>query len=74
MDWINVKDKLPDKYKEVIICSDTKSVKSAIHLGDNKWSTFLQVVYWMPMPSAPNMSIDESVEQPKKKRGRPKKI
>jgi hypothetical protein len=74
MDWINIADKQPDEYKEVIICSDEGKVKSAIYVGNGKWNTFLKVTYWMPMPEAPVMTNEEvSVEPVKKKRGRPKK-
>ena len=74
MDWINIKDKQPELYKEVIICSNDGRVKSAICVGNNKWNTFLEVAYWMPFPEAPNGLSVEVVEQPvKKKRGRPKK-
>ena len=71
MTWINAKTQPPDKYKEVIICSDTKAVKSAMYLGDGKWNTFLQVVLWQPFPEAPD-DIDLYNEIPKR-RGRPKK-
>lgn len=74
MDWININDKLPERYKEVIICSDTGVVKSAIYIGNNKFTTYLQVAYWMPMPEAPKIETVEIKEEPvKKKRGRPKK-
>lgn len=78
MEWIKISDKEPEKYKEVIICSDTGIVKSATYMGNLKWTTYNQVVFWMPMPDAPN-DFDEKeetpvVEQTKKKRGRPKKV
>lgn len=72
MDWINVNDQLPEKYKEVIICSNTKNVKTAIYLGDGKWSTFLTVVLWQPYPEVPD-ELEVLVDTPKK-RGRPKKV
>lgn len=78
MEWIKISEKEPMKYEEVIICSDTGIVKSATYMGNLKWTTYNQVVFWMPMPDAPN-DFDEKeetpvVEQPKKKRGRPKKV
>lgn len=74
MDWININDKWPDKYQNVIICSDTGVVKSAMCLGNKKFATYLQVVYWMPMPEAPKFKVEEIEDKPeKKKRGRPKK-
>lgn len=74
MDWININDKKPDPYQEVIICSDAGRVKSAIYMRDGKWSTFLNVAMWMPMPTPPVMNNDNPIEAPKKKRGRPKKV
>ena len=75
MDWINVNDRLPEKYQDVIICSDTGVVKSAMHMGNAKFSTYLRIIYWMPMPEAPKIENQEMIEeaQPKKRRGRPKK-
>lgn len=74
MDWININDKQPSPYQEVIICSDEGRVKSAIYMKDGKWSTFVKVIYWMPMPEAPDMESKDPVEAPKNKRGRPKKV
>ena len=74
MDWININDKWPEKYQDVIICSDTGVVKSAMYLGNKKFATYLKVVYWMPMPEAPKFEVEEIEDKPaKKKRGRPKK-
>lgn len=75
MEWISVNDKMPEKYEEVIIYSDSGVVKSAIYMNDNKWNTYLQVKYWMPMPKPPKIEDEIAEEQPiKKKRGRPKKV
>ena len=78
MEWIKISDKEPEKYKEVIICSDTGIVKSATYMGNLKWTTYNQVVFWMPMPDAPKDLVKKEeepvIEQPKKKRGRPKKV
>ena len=73
-DWININDKWPEKYQEVIICTNEGIVKSSLHMGNAKFSTYLQVAYWMPMPEAPKIESQEMIEetQPKKKRGRPK--
>ena len=72
MDWININDKTPNMYQEVIIASSEGRVKAAIYLGNGKWNTFLQITHWMPMPKAP--SVEKAViEENKKKRGRPKK-
>lgn len=74
MDWININDKWPEKYQDVIICSNTGVVKSAMYLGNKKFATYLKVVYWMNMPEAPKIETVEIEDKPvKKKRGRPKK-
>lgn len=75
MDWININDKWPEKYQDVIICTNEGIVKSALHMGNAKFSTYLQVAYWMPYPDAPKIESTKIIEevQPKKKRGRPKK-
>ena len=47
-------------------------------MGNLKWTTYNQVVFWMPMPDAPKDLVKKEeepvIEQPKKKRGRPKKV
>ena len=74
MGWININDKWPEKYQDVIICTNEGIVKSALHMGNAKFNTYLQVVYWMPMPEAPKIEAEEIEDKPeKKKRGRPKK-
>ena len=71
MDWININDCLPEKYQDVIVCTDTGRVKTALHMGNGKFDTYMKVLYWMDMPEAPKMEVAE--EPVKKKRGRPKK-
>ena len=76
MDWINIKDKQPNPFQEVIICSSDGHVKSAIYMNNLKWSTFVEVSYWQPFPNPPdtlNETNEAPVEPVKKKRGRPKK-
>ena len=75
MDWIDINDKLPIKYEEVIVCSRDCTVKSAVYLDNGKWTTYLPVTHWMPYPEPPEqLPSDEPVVEPvKKKRGRPKK-
>jgi len=72
MEWINVKTEQPQKYQNVIICSNDGKVKSAIYLGDNKYNTYFNVVYWQPFPEAPE-DIETDDAEPVKKRGRKKK-
>lgn len=74
MDWININDRLPQQYVEVIVCSNEGRVRAAIYMGGGKWNTFLPVVYWMPMPTPPDGLVESPVEEPKKKRGRKKKV
>lgn len=74
MDWININDKWPEKYQDVIICTNEGIVKSALHMGNAKFNTYLQVVYWMQMPEAPKFEVEEIEDKPEKKKcGRPKK-
>lgn len=74
MDWININDHLPEKYQDVIVCTDTGRVKAALHMGNGKFDTYMKVLYWMPMPEAPKIeTVEIKEEQAKKKRGRPKK-
>ena len=74
MEWINISKGEPKKYEEVIICTDTGKVKSAIYFGNAKWSTYMPVVLWMSMPEAPVefLTKNEETEPIKKKRGRRK--
>ena len=73
MDWISVKDRLPNKYCEVIIASDDGAVKSAVYMSNGKWNTFLNVTHWMEYPEAPEVDVVIE-EEPVKKRGRKKKV
>jgi hypothetical protein len=74
MDWISVKDRLPDKFKEVIVATEGGRVKSAIYAGDDKWNTFLNITHWMEYPEAPEVDVVVDVEEPVNKRGRKKKV
>ena len=77
MDWIKFdNDNLPDKYEEVIVATINGTVKAAIHNGNGKFSTYLEITHWMHMPEAPATEYKdpEIADAPvKKKRGRPKK-
>ena len=75
MDWISVRDRLPDKFKEVIVATEEGRVKSAIYAGGDKWNTFLNITHWMEFPEAPEIVVEDDIEEePVKKRGRKKKI
>ena len=71
--WIHINEQSPDKYQEVIICSDEDRVKSAMYLGNGKWSTYLTVEYWQPFPEAPKRENVTTETEAPKKRGRKKK-
>lgn len=78
MNWINVNEKLPTKYAEVIVCSRDGAVKSAVYLDNGKWTTYIPVTHWMSYPEPPVIENEDKkeekpVEPVKKKRGRPKK-
>lgn len=75
MEWIKVGDKEPDKYQNVLICTDDEIVKAVTYMGAGKWSTYCKVIGWMPYPAPMKVEPEESksaTEQPKK-RGRKKK-
>ena len=75
MDWININDKMPEKYQEILVCSNEGRVKAATYMGGGKWSTYLPIVYWAPFPAPPDGLVETPIEEPKKKRrGRPKKV
>lgn len=71
MEWKKITEEEPQKFEEVIICSDTGKVKPATYFGGYKWSTYLQVVLWTPMPEAP-AEIGKHNKPEQKKRGRKK--
>lgn len=74
MDWININDKQPELYQEVIVTSSDGRVKSSKYMGNFRWSTYTPILYWMPFPESPAITRDIIVEVPKKRRGRPRKI
>jgi hypothetical protein len=54
MEWISVKDRLPEQYDEVLI-SDGKTVTHS-YFQDGSFvgrEIAIEVTYWMPLPSAP---------------------
>lgn len=73
MEWINAITDPPKTYQEVIVCSDEGIVKSAIYIGNNKWNTFLNIVFWQPFPEAPE-DLNKDNASTVKKRGRKKKV
>ena len=75
MDWISVKDRLPNNFNEVIVATDDGRVKSAVYMSNGKWNTFLNITHWMEYPEAPEVDVvDGTEEEPIKKRGRKKEV
>lgn len=58
MEWIKVSEKEPDKYEEVIICTETGVVKSATYMGVSKWTTYNKVVFLDANAKSPEGSCE----------------
>ena len=75
MEWIKVTDKEPDKYQDVLVCTEDFKVKAVMYMGAGKWSTYCKIIGWMPFPEpmkeVPEESKDAAVQP--KRRGRKKK-
>jgi Protein of unknown function (DUF551) len=59
MEWISIKDHLPDKKQEVI-CFDGKEVFSGVEYSEKygfEWMDYgyspINITHWMPLPKAP---------------------
>lgn len=74
MDWISVKDRLPNNFNEVIVATDDGIVKSAMYMSNGKWNTFLNITHWMEYPEAPEVDAVDEEDEPIKRRGRKKKV
>ena len=74
--WNKLPEQEPQKYKEVIVALDDGKVKTAVYMGNSKWSTYCTVVMWTDMPASPIQPCEhkEAEEPVKKKRGRKKKV
>ena len=64
MDWISIKDKLPEVNKEVIVCAEdntywwgiiTDSGNFYVRYGDG-WAGKI-VTHWMPLPKIPERKM-----------------
>ena len=61
MDWISVKDRLPDKFQPVIICRSNKAGEKKVEAGmldvGEWWKIYgtrtKSVTHWMPLPEPP---------------------
>jgi len=54
--WISVKDRLPQRNEQGLVCDDGGKIAVAWHLGHNKWISPMllgEIVYWMPLPEPP---------------------
>ncbi len=59
MTWINVKDKLPETYKEVIVYHHNNVVSGWL-LPDGSWTNgdYIEAVtHWMPLPKPPGEAL-----------------
>lgn len=63
-EWINVKDRLPEKEIDILICNDESKVQFGIYskdcYGDKFFTTNFEqfllpgnVTHWMPLPKPP---------------------
>jgi hypothetical protein len=57
MEWINVDDKLPEAYKEVLIWNNKNGFAVAYYCFDTYWQDINYISYnpdfWMPLPEKP---------------------
>ncbi len=55
--WINVKERLPDHTKYVLVCGDNKAVRGG-HYSGGKWQdpfgTDATIEFWQEYPEPPN--------------------
>ncbi|HMG16374.1 MAG TPA: DUF551 domain-containing protein [Saprospiraceae bacterium] len=69
--WISVKDKLPQKEKDILICNDEGKVQFGIYsrniCGDKFYTTNFEeillpgvVTYWMPLPLPPETNPEKT--------------
>ena len=61
MDWISVKDKLPEMYVDVIVCRRGSAVESGRRINDGWWKVFgvrvKDVTHWQPLPDPPAIAL-----------------
>jgi len=65
MEWISVKDRLPDKEMDLLVCTNTFYMGIGWYYVDaKKWDFEIQkhteadlgeVTYWMPVPPPPDV-------------------
>ena len=60
MEWISVKDRLPKKYEEVLICYEWTGISGTVY-REVAMTSFTELggepmfkpLYWMPLPEPP---------------------
>ena len=59
--WISVRDRLPDSYRDVIVCMETREVYCGWYATDSRiWhnmnvSEIESVTHWRELPAPPRM-------------------
>lgn len=61
-EWINIKDQLPDEFKNVIVAvksGDKYQMYISYRFDFNRWNNLgrINVSYWMPLPEQPKEEI-----------------
>ena len=57
MEWISVKDQMPEQFRPVIVYRDGNKVEQGYWDGTGYWKGYAtwtkHVTHWMPMPEPP---------------------
>ena len=51
-EWINVKDRLPEKFGRYLTACREMSI-AQIRLWEGTWDSLSEVTHWMPLPTLP---------------------
>lgn len=59
-EWINVKDRLPERYKSCIVCSEHGNIRIGYYDRSDQWvesryngNLVKYITHWMPLPAPP---------------------